>query len=542
MAYRLDILGLSREMKDMVIMGQISATQDISPSTKSTKRKEQKAREISRTQYFFHGSAICVNMFMFLHCISCNKLNSLKTWLRQNGLSPVVLKSGGRRNLKNCLTPEDVQNAVKFIGNYAEEFAVFLPGRVPGFSRADIRLLPSSSTKASIHSLYQASMEEQDSRAMALSTFKNVWRQYTPLIVTAKPMTDLCWTCQQNTQRLFMKANQTEEEKLEQLQHHQQHLDEVLVERTKYREETAAAKESIAGEGGDLGRHPPNSRQGKMHYSFDYAQQVHYPANPQQPGPTYFLSTRKCGIFGVNCEGIPKQVNFLIDEGMALSKGSIAVISYLHFFFNNFGLGEKEVSLHCDNCSGQNKNKFMLWYLSWRCLHYLHDDITLNFMVAGHTKFAPDFCFGLLKKKYQASQVSTLEDIANVVRQSSTKGINVPVIVGDESGNRQVPTYQWQDFLSPHFRPVPDIKSYHHFRFSSREPGVVYCRRFADTEEKRFVLLKPGANPPRLLPPSLPPPGLSHERQLYLYQKIRPFCRPDARDVTCPEPEQEGLR
>ena len=70
---------------------------------------------------------------------------------------------------------------------------------------------------------------------MALSTFKTVWGQYTPLIVTAKPMTDLCWTCQQNTQCMFQAANRTEEEKLEQLQAHQQHLDKVLVERTKYR-------------------------------------------------------------------------------------------------------------------------------------------------------------------------------------------------------------------------------------------------------------------------------------------------------------------
>ena len=48
-----------------------------------------------------------------------------------------------------------------------------------------------------------------------------------------------------------------------------------------------------------------------VHYSFDYAQQVHLPSNPMQPGPIYFLVPRKCGIFGVCCEGIPKQVNYI---------------------------------------------------------------------------------------------------------------------------------------------------------------------------------------------------------------------------------------
>ena len=37
-----------------------------------------------------------------------------------------------------------------------------------------------------------------------------------------------------------------------------------------------------------------------------------------------------------------------------VSKGSNAVISYLDHFLNEFSLGERHMSLHCDNCSGQN--------------------------------------------------------------------------------------------------------------------------------------------------------------------------------------------
>ena len=158
------------------------------------------------------------------------------------------------------------------------------------------------------------------------------------------------------------------------------------------------------------------------------------------------------------------QINHLVDEGMCHSKGSIAVISYLHHFFRCYGLGKEELQLHCDNCPGQNKNKYVLWYLAWRCMHGLHKHVTLNFMIAGHTKFSPDFCFGLLKKRFQASEVSTLADIAGVVHSSSEKKVNVPQLVGNESGRQFVPTYNWQDFLSPHFRPLPDIKSFHHFR------------------------------------------------------------------------------
>ena len=61
-----------------------------------------------------------------------------------------------------------------------------------------------------------------------------------------------------------------------------------------------------------------------------------------QRSPIFFLTPRKCGISGVCCEALPQQVNYLIDEGMATSKGSDAVISYLHHFFATHGLGETD--------------------------------------------------------------------------------------------------------------------------------------------------------------------------------------------------------
>ena len=61
--------------------------------------------------------------------------------------------------------------------------------------------------------------------------------------------------------------------------------------------------------------------------SFDYAQQVHYPSDPLQPGPIYCLTPRKCTVFDVSCEAIPQQVNFLTDEAGDCGKG---VVSQLH--------------------------------------------------------------------------------------------------------------------------------------------------------------------------------------------------------------------
>ena len=69
----------------------------------------------------------------------------------------------------------------------------------------------------------------------------------------------------------------------------------------------------------------PNTR----HYSFDFAQQVHYPHNPLQPRPMYFKTARKCAVFGICCEGIPRQINYLIDKASDCGKGANTVICLL---------------------------------------------------------------------------------------------------------------------------------------------------------------------------------------------------------------------
>ena len=87
----------------------------------------------------------------------------------------------------------------------------------------------------------------------------------------------------------------------------------------------------------------PTQSPSQVHYSFDYAQKVHFPSDPLQPDPIYFLTTRKCSVFGVCYEAIPRQIDFITDESGETGKGANAVISRLRFFYENHGLGEKDV-------------------------------------------------------------------------------------------------------------------------------------------------------------------------------------------------------
>ena len=182
---------------------------------------------------------------------------------------------------------------------------------------------------------------------MSETGFRKTWKALWPFIVTAWPITDLCWTCQKNNVVISRSANLPEAEKSERLLQQERHLFVVQ----QYNEMVRRAKDVCHQLGiSKLTASPPCSRQIKMHYRFDYAQQVHLLSDPLQPGPIYFLVPQKVGLFSICCEGVPKQMNFLIDEAHLISKGSNAVISFLHYFFENFGLGETEANLHCDNC------------------------------------------------------------------------------------------------------------------------------------------------------------------------------------------------
>ena len=101
-------------------------------------------------------------------------------------------------------------------------------------------------------------------------------------------------------------------------------------------------------------------------------------------------------------------------------------------------------------------------------------------MLVGHTKFAPDWCFGLLKQTFRRTKVGCLADIVNVVNSSAV--VNYAQLVGKEDGTVIVPQYDWAEYFSAFYRRhgLAGIKALHHLKFSHTSPGVAMGRELTD--------------------------------------------------------------
>ena len=339
---------------DLVLLGALQSHMNLSSNKKCY-----------RMSYFFQGVQVCKETFLFVYCIGKSRLENLKAHLKRYGAVP-------RRHANTLRLPKKVlehavlNRTVTFIKNFATEHGVSLLGRAPSFKDFKVQLLPLSESKASIWRQYKKVSEDSNFTGLSYSQFVALWNSLTPNIVVMKPASDLCSLCQLNNTKITQNVNVSEQEKLNCLSDQETHLHEAKTEWEFMKMNIAACKELLQGSGIDLlsGR-PWSSFKGTVHYSYDYAQQVHIPSNPQQPGPIYFKTPRKCGLFGLCYEGIPRQVNYLIDKAVNVGKGANSTISYVHDFFTSHVVGETDAQINADNCRGQNKSNFVIWYYCW---------------------------------------------------------------------------------------------------------------------------------------------------------------------------------
>ena len=193
---------------------------------------------------------------------------------------------------------------------------------------------PSVLNYTSVHRAYELSLQSQGEVCVGYRTFVRCWQEACPHIVFIKPRTDLCMTCEdfkKEINRIVSDLDDSrDDEKAMVYRKALEHIEEAKKERTYYNACSKLAHQHYLKLG--LKNIPtkatrPNSRNIMQHYSWDFAQQLHYPYEDQQVGPIYFKTPRKAQLFGICSEGLPRQTNYLIDEADFAEKDANTVIS-----------------------------------------------------------------------------------------------------------------------------------------------------------------------------------------------------------------------
>ena len=174
----------------------------------------------------------------FIHGVEKDRLGNLIKQYRRHGVIP--RQHGNKNRLpKHSLSFQEMEKVVSFVTNYAEEHGILLPGRIPGYKRDDLKLLPSACTKASVYACYATVCAADGSRCVAKSTFLKLRQMYKPEVLPVRPMTDLCWQCQKNTTLIQTAATLTDLEKIEYAATAVKHLTAATTERERERSTSA---------------------------------------------------------------------------------------------------------------------------------------------------------------------------------------------------------------------------------------------------------------------------------------------------------------
>jgi len=148
----------------------------------------------------------------------------------------------------------------------------------------------------------------------------------------------------------------------------------------------------------------------------------------------------------------------------------------------------RRLSLFADNCGAQNKNNYVLWYLLYKTLIMKkYDEIILNFLIQGHTKFSCDRGFGFARNQLKKTDdVETLKDVIKIILDSS-KNARVESLRDLENNSTRIKIFDWKSFLEQYCKkskPDQRVFTSQYYKFTIHSPDIEMRRYFGSETEK----------------------------------------------------------
>ncbi len=532
-----DLHSLSKNETKIVIL---TILRNCSFSHQQTRYSEQRLRLRFCFCYEPFGG-MCSTAFRWLFDIRIDAFKGLLAYFKTHHMSvvpPIHGNKGEESHKLNTLIKRGVtEKVVEFILEIGKSQGEYSPGRharkgdLIEDKNPDLLWLPCCFNQTTLFRMYNKQYAEFPIGKTKFFILLKNERQIQNIKIRS-PRSDMCDYCELQ-KRKIAGIKPHDEEKAERL------TEELHSHQKSYREERNiynAEREKSLKDG-------QKYRDGKIkieecieHIGIDYGQSIGAPSTTDQLGGTFYLQMRNFLLFGV-CSALENTQHCYTYDEREAGKGSNEVISFLHHFLATRKIQTPNIRIHADNCRGQNKNKYVMWYLIWLAATGRVKHIELKFMIKGHTHFIVDSNIGHIKRELRQSNVFCLKHWEEVIRRSSVTN-NAKVVNGND-------VYDWKKGLSPYYKDFKGISQFQHFYVDSDEPGYIMTKYgFDDEVWKKTKLLKTDKNITLekfiKLPEYLDTVGFQGgkpEKEALLYKNLRQYVDDEWKDELCPNPK-----
>ncbi|EGZ25716.1 hypothetical protein PHYSODRAFT_247836 [Phytophthora sojae] len=308
----------------------------------------------------------------------------------------MVIKDHGNKLNKNA-SQVDVVWLVKWFTSFAEEVGEVVPVRVRMQKKID----------GSVQKYY--SSDKSRVREPARATMRKLLTLHCPTIRIRSPRSNVCDVC--------------------------------VIYHAGMRGGVAADKTEA------LGRHTESARLMRREYKcdktfcssdhavivMDYSQNLTIPSVANTPSQWYFCSLLSVSCFGIYYENDGAHTNYIYDENTS-SKGSDQINSMLAHFIETklVPSGKTKLTVYTDNCSGQNKNNYVIKFLLTLVDMGIFEHVDFKFFVKGHTKNSCDRAFGHIRKHLASAECWTMQHVIDAVDAASANSVTVHVPRGSK--------------------------------------------------------------------------------------------------------------
>lgn len=396
--------------------------------------------------------SVCQKFFLSLHGIKRDRLR--KKVLKFD--KDIIDSRGKHTNRPRRTKIENINKVHEFLKN--------LPAIESHYSRTQNKskkYLPSDSSVATLHKNYSQQFPENP---VSYSIFYKIFNEDFNYSFS-HPKKDICTTCTKFLADINSAKVNNNESLLKQL--------------TLQKELHLRKAQNFFDNMKDK---KDNPKQDELVICFDFQKNLPLPVT--NIGDEYYLRQLWLHNFGINDIVTNQASMFLFTENFC-SKGPNEVITCLDYYIRKYKKQEhRKLSIFCDNCFSQNKNRFLFTYLDAICASGMFQEVTIFYPIPGHSMMPIDRCFALIeKKRLKTEKINHPVYYINLIKTSRTK--NPFEIVCLQHSLQKVGTCQ--DDMLPVLK-VRDFKTKFLPRIKASIPGISQCRSatFSNNSAPKF--------------------------------------------------------